>query len=94
MNYVPSPFPIALIEAKEMLRQADKHWLALAVAEYSCKTSKEAVVDSTPLTEQYVLDGGSLIHCLPWKKGDSYGVIAQNYAGVYHTILWKSNCSF
>ena len=77
-----------------MFCKADKPRVALVVAEYSCKMSKEAVVDSTPLTEQYSPDGGSLIHHLPWKKSDSYGVIAQNYAGVYYTPLWKSNCSF
>ena len=89
-----SPFTTAQFEAKEMFCKADKPQLALAVAEYSRKTSKDAVVDSTPLTEQYVIDGGSLIHHLPWKKVDSYGVIAQNYAGVYHAPLRKSNCSF
>ena len=80
MSYELSPFPTAIFEAKEMFRKADKPQLALAVAEYSCKTSKEAVLDSIPVTEQYVLDGGSLIHRLPCKKGDSYSVIAQNHA--------------
>ena len=94
MSYELSSFTTVLFEAKEMFCKADKPRLALAIAEYSCKTSKEAVVDSTLLTEQYILDGGSLIHRLPWKNGDSYGVIAQNYAGVYYTPLWKSNCSF
>ena len=37
-------------------------------------------MDSIPPTEHYVLDGGSLIHRLPWKRGDSYGAIAQSYA--------------
>ena len=68
ISYELNPFTTALFEAKEMFRKADKPRLALAVAEYSCKTSKEAIVDSTPLTEQYVLDGGSLIHHLPWKR--------------------------
>ena len=31
-------------------------------------------------TDCYVLDGGSLLHRLPWKKGDSYNVIAESYA--------------
>ena len=94
MSYELSSFTSALFEAKEIFCKADKPRLAISVVEYSCKTSKEAVVDSTPLTEQYILDGGSLIDRLPWKKGDSYGVIAQNYARVYYTPLWKSNCSF
>lgn len=35
---------------------------------------------SNPPTEHYVFDVGSLVYCLAWKKGDSYGAIAQSYA--------------
>ena len=44
---------------------------------------KEAGEDSTESirrTEYYVLDGGSLLHRVPWNKGDSYGAIAESYA--------------
>ena len=41
--------------------------------------SSEAIIDIAPKTECYVLDGGSLLHRLPWKLGDSYGAIAQSY---------------
>ena len=37
-------------------------------------------MNSIPETDCYVLDGGSLLHRLPWKKGDSYGAIAESYA--------------
>ncbi|KAH3695932.1 hypothetical protein DPMN_083391 [Dreissena polymorpha] len=37
-----------------------------------------------PETECYVLDGGSLLHRLPWKKGDTYNAIAESYA--YFTV--------
>ena len=30
-------------------------------------------------TDCYVLDGGSLLHRLPWKKGDSYNAVAESY---------------
>ena len=33
-----------------------------------------------PETECYVLDGGSLLYRLPWKKGDTYNAIAESYA--------------
>ena len=36
--------------------------------------------ESAPKTDHYVLDGGSLLHRVPWKAGDSYGSIAQSYA--------------
>ena len=37
-------------------------------------------MNSIPKTDCYVLDGGSLLHRLPWKKGDSYNAIAESYA--------------
>ena len=36
-------------------------------------------MNSIPETDCYVLDGGSLLHRLPWKKGDSYYAIAESY---------------
>ena len=33
-----------------------------------------------PKTDCYVLDGGSFLHRLPWKKDDSYNAIAESYA--------------
>ena len=78
MSYELSPFPPALFEAKEIFRIADKPQLAHAVAEFSSKKSNKTVMDSIPSTEHYVLDGGSLVHRLPWKRGVSYGAIAQS----------------
>ena len=37
-------------------------------------------MNSIPRTDCYVLDGGSLLHRLPWKNGDSYNAIAESYA--------------
>ena len=37
-------------------------------------------MNSIPKTDCYVLDGGSLLHRLPWKKSDSYNAIAESYA--------------
>ncbi len=51
-----------------------------AVPEFSSNKSNKNVLDSIPSTEHYALDGGSLVHRLEWKKGDSYGAIAQSYA--------------
>jgi len=44
------------------------------------QTSSKAVINSVPETDCYVLDGGSLLHRLPWKTGDSYGAITESYA--------------
>ena len=37
-------------------------------------------MNSIPETDCYVLDGGSLLHRLPRKNGDSYNAIAESYA--------------
>ena len=80
MSYELSTFPTALFEAKEILRKADKPQLANAVAEYSIKQSSKSVHDYIPPTDHYVLDGGSLLHRLSWKRGDRHGAIAKSYA--------------
>ena len=80
MNYELSPFPPSLFEARNIFREADKPQITVAIADHSRKVSDEAIKDSTPKTDHYVLDGGSLLHRLQWKAGDSYGAIAQAYA--------------
>lgn len=75
MSYELSPFPPALFEARHVFRKADKPQLAHAIREHA----KDAILDYVPETEYYVLDGGSLLHRIPWKHGDSYGGITQSY---------------
>ena len=87
MSYELSPFPPALFEARNVLRKADKPQLAHAIMDHSSKVSCEAITDKLPKTEHYVLDGGSLLHRLPWKTGDSYGAIAQSYA-LFTIMVW------
>ena len=80
MSYELCSFPATLFEGKDILRKANKPQLAHAVTDFLMQKSSQTVLESIPPTEHYVLDGGSLVHCLPWKKGDSYGDIAQSYA--------------
>lgn len=68
MNYELSPFPPALFEARNIFRKADKPQLA------------HAILDSVSKTEYHVIDGGSLLHRMPWRHGESYGGIASSYA--------------
>ena len=77
MKYELSPFPPALFEAR------NKPQLANAITDYATKASREtreATGDAQPKTQHYVLDGGSLLQRLSWKKGETYGSIAQSYA--------------
>ena len=76
MCYELSPFPPALFEAGNIFRKADKPQLAHAI----CDHASDAILDTVPETDHYVLDGGSLLHRIPWKHGQSYGKIAQSYA--------------
>ena len=33
---------------------------------------------------RYVLDGGALLHCLPWPRGSTYDGVCQNLMHVNH----------
>jgi len=79
-RYELSPFPPALFEARNILRKGDKPQLAQAIRYHATDLSSEAVMNSLPETDCYVLDDGSLLHRLPQKIGDSYGAIAECYA--------------
>src|SRR6218665_1511481 len=76
VSYELSPFPSALFGSINVFRKADKPQLAHAISEHA----PDGILDFVPDTERHVLDGGSLLHRIPWKKGESYGTIAQSYA--------------
>jgi len=81
MDYELCSYPPALFEAKHVFLKADKPQLADALRDFVSKSSSNAVImDSMPESEHFVLDGGSLLHCLSWKKGITYREIAEEYA--------------
>ena len=84
MSYELGSFPAALFEGKEIFRKANKPQLVQVVTEFSSKKSNKTVLDSIPPPEHHVHDGGSLVHRLAWKRGDSYCFICR----LYHTQLW------
>lgn len=51
-------------------------------------------MDFIPPIEHCVLDGGSLVHRLPRKKGDSYDAIARSYADFTIRHYCKVNVVF
>ena len=65
-----------------MLRKADKPQLSQVISDYT----SAAIIDSIPETECYVLDGGSLLHRIIWKQGESYGDIVRKYTDF--TVLY------
>jgi hypothetical protein len=80
MEYELSPYPSALFEAKDRLRKPDKAHLVEAIRNYVTPTSDDAVLETIPVTDHYVLDGGSLLHRLKWTEGSTYSSIANAYA--------------
>ena len=78
-----STYPPALFEARHIFREADKPQIATTIIEHASSVTSgdyEVVKESAPKTDHYVLDGGSLLHLVPWKGGDSYRSIAQSFA--------------
>ena len=70
-RYELSPFPPALFEARHVLRKADKPQLAHAIRDHA----SDAMLDCVPESTRHVLDGGSLLHRVPWQLGTRYGEI-------------------
>ena len=63
-----------------MFRNPDGLQLAHAITDHLSETSSDILSESIPRTEHYVLVGGSLLHHVPWKKGDKYGTVREVYA--------------
>ena len=70
MSHELSPFPSALFEAKNILRKADKAQLAHVIKDHFNNLATEPIAEVIPQVEYYVIDGGSLLHRLAWKKDD------------------------
>ena len=72
----------------------NKPQLAQAIRDHVANLSSKDVMNSIPKTDCYVLDGGSLIHRLPWEKGDSYSAIAESYADLTVTHYGQARVVF
>lgn len=46
------------------------------------------------VNKQYVLDGGSLIHKLPWSKNETFDEIIQRYFNYVYTKYGRCNSFF
>jgi hypothetical protein len=66
--------PASLFEAPRLMLEASKAKLldSFPCLEEPCKPDDDG--------SDVVLDGGSLLHRLPWRKGDTFGQICQMYA--------------
>lgn len=93
MKYELSPYPPALFEGKYILWKADKAQLLDDIRKY-VTSSDDAVLQSIPKTDEYVLDGGSLLHRLKWKEGSTYSSIADTYASFTYNLYGKTTVVF
>jgi len=93
MKYELSPYPPSLFEAKHQLRKPDKPALLEAIRNHAASVD-DAVLQSIPKTDHYVLDGGSLLHRLKWTEGSTYSSIADDYASFTVELYGKATVVF
>jgi len=71
-------YPPALFEKRNELLKANKPALANALWDLAGDPSDEQT-HMEIATFQFVLDGGALLHKIPWETGKTYNAICQNY---------------
>ena len=80
LEYELSHFPPALFASSSCLRESQKSQLS-----DSLWSMLDQPVVTLPPTLKFVLDGGSLLHKIPWKKGSSYQSIINQYVNFVHS---------
>src|SRR6185436_646258 len=73
-SYELCTYPPALFESKYCMRPAHKATLADALW-----TSEVAASPGPTGDVQYILDGGALLHRIPWTKGATWDSICSQY---------------
>ena len=71
-----SPYPPALFEANNLMLQADKTKLIDALKGHVTSLSISAALETIPITEYNVIDGGPVLHRMKWVEGRTYFLIA------------------
>ena len=74
LEYELCQFPPSLFASPQCLRQTNKSQLADALKKMINPPNEMMDVDL-----QYVIDGGSLLHKIPWNKGSTYLAICMQY---------------
>ena len=71
--------PASLFESSSLPRKANKPALADAVWDLAIASEKETELTSTDGRTAYVLDGGAILHCVPWQCGLTFHELCQLY---------------
>ena len=77
--------PKALAETPELLHEAQKSTLADTL-----ETAANLNAASIPDNVKHVLDGGALLHRIPWSQGASYESILETYSKYVATNFGKA----
>jgi len=75
-KYELCSYPPALFQTIDILLEADKPALAEAIWKQLPLAVRNTVL---PQNVQYVLDGGALLHRIPWNSGETYEGICSHY---------------
>ena len=75
-KYELCSYPPALFQTIDILLEADKPALAEAIWKQLPLAVRNTVL---PQNVQYVLDGGALLHRIPWNSGETYEGICSRY---------------
>ncbi|GFR71528.1 hypothetical protein ElyMa_002096100 [Elysia marginata] len=93
-KYELSCTPAALFDPPGLLRQADKAKLVDALVVLSTFKESEQNVAGETIDREYVLDGGSLLHSISWRRGDTYASIGQTYLEYVKRMYGKPRIVF
>ena len=85
--YELSSYPTALFDKWGRLREANKPQLGVEIAALVPKSAFKSFKEERTVT--HVLDGGSLLQRIPWKKGDTFEDIASMYNIVHEACFQK-----
>ena len=74
-QYDLGSFPHTLFESVGLMHEPQKSTLADSIWKMSqCQRT------ALPIDIQYVLDGGALLHRIPWNKGSTFSEILKTYS--------------
>lgn len=63
-----------------MLRCSEKHELAKGIAKMSNYDPESKLHDNEISNSMFLVDGGSLLHKIPWQKNETFEEIFNNYS--------------
>lgn len=81
--------PASLFDNTGLLRQSQKSSLAKTIWELG-----PCGVEAIPNNIEFVLDGGSLLHRLPWTYGLTFGVICESYCNMIRNMYGQPHIVF